>query len=770
MNRMTFFILALLGSLPFSAVGEVVPLQVRVSIDASHVVRVIEPRLLGGTNVAGWTSADKYASPSLRALTGEMWPGVIRLPGGSWGDVVFWNGNGMRGADGDVDPTRTKDGYPAIDYSDYAPSIVVDQNGHPHKGWQENSDVKTMHEFIHALPGCDQMAIVNCGTGRPIDAAEWVKWANQKMGYHVKYWEVGNELDGSWEAGHFLANGKELTADMYAQRYKAIARAMKAVDPTIKIGGSAASLGFTEAMLRDAGEYVDFVSVHMYPGNPAEPAETQFSAVREASDAAQRVHQLIAKYQPKRAGQIKLAITEWSPPERYSGVEIANGLWAGVFIREAVLSGIDILTKFEWEGLSEPAVQPAKGAAPDANGVWRPRATYWALWLWNHYSGDKLLAALQEGSVSVRAVATRSDDAVYIMLINGDASRPADATINLNGFEPAAQGETATLSTETYFWNYLTQRVEWSLPPKISLVDTGVSFDVRVPAFSIVSVRVPSASHPELSSLAQNAQPNVAGRADNFRLRMILPSEAYPGDQVEGWVEAVDADSEAPCAGITEAAHIVVNGKGWLEPKEVGLAGAAGRFVLRAVAPGVVTVTATVETASASSTVTFKPAVPRPHIFWGFDEFRMNDFHSDCVLKGDTSVRPNNCVARVDFPESPAKQGGVLLRIDGLPGSDRLDLGNTRGVTFDLKTSADFSCGDPNARVDVVMQSRANWWMVLGSVPLAGNKDWTTHRLVTVNGDYIKAMPFAGSLVFLFGAGQQVHGSVYLDNVGFMVR
>ena len=49
------------------------------------------------------------------------------------------------------------------------------------------------------------MACPNAGCGRPIDAAEWVKWANKKMGYNVRYWEIGNELGGSWEAGHGAA-------------------------------------------------------------------------------------------------------------------------------------------------------------------------------------------------------------------------------------------------------------------------------------------------------------------------------------------------------------------------------------------------------------------------------------------------------------------------------------------------------------------------------------------------------------------------------------
>ena len=48
------------------------------------------------------------------------------------------------------------------------------------------------------------MVTVNMGSGTPAVAAEWVRWANQTQGYDVRYWEVGNELNGDWELGHRL--------------------------------------------------------------------------------------------------------------------------------------------------------------------------------------------------------------------------------------------------------------------------------------------------------------------------------------------------------------------------------------------------------------------------------------------------------------------------------------------------------------------------------------------------------------------------------------
>jgi len=65
----------------------------------------------------------------------------------------------------------------------------------------------------------DAMVTVNAGMGTPEMAAEWVRWANKKMGYNVKYWEIGNELEGSWELGNTRPDGSKMTAKKYAAIY-----------------------------------------------------------------------------------------------------------------------------------------------------------------------------------------------------------------------------------------------------------------------------------------------------------------------------------------------------------------------------------------------------------------------------------------------------------------------------------------------------------------------------------------------------------------------
>jgi len=68
------------------------------------------------------------------------------------------------------------------------------------------------------------------------------------------------------------------------------------------------------------------------------------------------------------------------------------------------------------------------------------------------------------------------------------------------------------------------------------------------------------------------------------------------------------------------------------------------------------------------------------------------------------------------------------------------------------------------------MQSSANWWMVLGSVPLKDAKDWKSQQLDVKAEDHIKAMPAALNILFQLNANKPVKGSIYLSGIGFMVR
>ena len=60
-----------------------------------------------------------------------------------------------------------------------------------------------------------------------------MNYANKVKRHNVRYWEIGNENYGTWEADKNTRPHDPVT---YATRFKEYWRQMKAVDPSIKIG------------------------------------------------------------------------------------------------------------------------------------------------------------------------------------------------------------------------------------------------------------------------------------------------------------------------------------------------------------------------------------------------------------------------------------------------------------------------------------------------------------------------------------------------------
>jgi len=552
---------------------------------------------------------------------------------------------------------------------------------------------------------------------------------------------------------------------MYTKRFKDMAGAMRKIDPAIKIG----TCPYVKETLRDCGDKVDFVSIHNYPGS-ATLSDTQMFAdiSRTVKADVDRVRGWIRQYQPQREKQIEIAYTEWNLGFSVSKSELFAGLWSSIFLKEMASNGVDIAT--EWDCFSDLMDVPEKGP-------YSRKPEYYALMLWNNYMGPRLIPA-SSSNHAVYTCATRSDDAVAVMLVNTDREHPAKVNLQLSDFVAANSGEIATVSSREFHYNVQTKKNQWSVGPRFEQIQTGDRFDVTVAPYSMTYVRIPNQARPGLSRMAQNAMNFGKPTPSSAELRFVTPTEVYAGDTVRGEVIALAAGSELPYAGTLASATISVEGQATLDRQQVRLAEDVGHFNITASTPGEVTIIAQSGDWRATQKVTVKPSVPRPVVLWDFSNPLVTDretFSSNYVLKEDLTMRANRAVARVDLPAAGtrAERGDNrtnLLEVRKLPEGNQLSKENIRGVVVDVMTSPDFACDDPDASITVVMQSSANWWMVLGDIPLKDAKQWKTSQVDVKREDHIKAMPAAGSLHFLLKASKPATGSVYLDRIGFMVR
>ena len=123
---------------------------------------------------------------------------------------------------------------------------------------------------------------VNLGTGTIEEARNWVEYCNAPQGlyysdlraknghpqpYHIKFWGLGNELDGPWQMGH-------KNAEDYSKFALEAAKLMKWSDPDIKLIASGSSnygadwIEWNRTVLTELRNHIDYISVHRYVGNP----------------------------------------------------------------------------------------------------------------------------------------------------------------------------------------------------------------------------------------------------------------------------------------------------------------------------------------------------------------------------------------------------------------------------------------------------------------------------------------------------------------------
>jgi alpha-N-arabinofuranosidase len=132
--------------------------------------------------------------------------------------------------------------------------------------------------------GTEPYFSVNMGTGTIEEAQRWVEYCNVKEGpyfaelrkkhgfqepYNIKYWSLGNEMDGFWQMGH-------LNAEDYSKKALEAAKLMRLTSPDIKLIAAGSSNyrpnadpdEWNSTILHELRDVVDYIALHIYVGNP----------------------------------------------------------------------------------------------------------------------------------------------------------------------------------------------------------------------------------------------------------------------------------------------------------------------------------------------------------------------------------------------------------------------------------------------------------------------------------------------------------------------
>lgn len=410
------------------------PAEVLVNVNANAVKRTVDARLFG-LNSAVWDS--QFNSATTRSLLSANGTRLLRFPGGSLSDEYHWRTN-----------TTLNNTFQ----------------------WATNFEA-----FASVALALNAQAVVtaNYGTGTPQEAADWVQYANLTKSYGFKYWEIGNECYGSWETD---SRGRHHDPYTYALAARDYITAMKAVDPSIKVGvvvvtGENAFANYTDhpainprtgqshngwtpvllATLKSLGVTPDFVVYHRYEQNPGgeDDAGVLQSAKSWANDAAD-LRQQLNDYLGAQAAQVELVCTENNSVSSRPGKQttsLVNGLlyadsfgqilqtefvtWMWWDLRngqESANNNSSLL--YGWRGYGDYGL-----VAPATS---EPYPTYYASKLMSLFTagGDEVVQATSNYNLLAAYAVRRADGALALLLINKSKTDALAAGISLAGFAP----------------------------------------------------------------------------------------------------------------------------------------------------------------------------------------------------------------------------------------------------------------------------------------------------------------------------------------------
>lgn len=222
-------------------------------------------------------------------------------------------------------------------------------------GWVETNHVGT-DEWIklNKAIGSENVICLNFGTGTIDDARYWVEYCNSEPGsyfadlrakygsvkpYKIKYWDLGNEVDGEpWIMGF-------KDAEDYCKLAKEAAKIMRYTDNSIQLIASGSSYYTPDGrwvdrnlkVITELRDVADYISIHRYWENSPDyytyMGQSAMDMEEKITVPAYLISVVRAKY--KIARPIYISFDEWAPFGRGLLPTLAVAQCFNSFIRHA---------------------------------------------------------------------------------------------------------------------------------------------------------------------------------------------------------------------------------------------------------------------------------------------------------------------------------------------------------------------------------------------------------------------------------------------------
>ncbi|MBE3085978.1 MAG: hypothetical protein IMZ64_07155 [Bacteroidetes bacterium] len=387
-----------------------------------------------GINVDYFMDDDKYLKPSRRTADAlkAMEVRYLRYPGGNKSDLYLFSVPPYEKSQ----PTLARTGKGAVGYD----RVVKDNR-------EYKFDVLDFDEFIQMCREINAEPLVVVAADEYLvnypegctrtnreglikNAVEWVRYANIKKGYNVKYWMIGNEC---WHD-----NNENSSAEIYAKDVVDFSIAMKAIDPSIYIIPNGNSVEFFKDVLTIAAGHIDYLCLSNYPVlNYTAGYVSYRDTLKDLMGPVKRALTAIDKYATKEdKGKLKLLVVEYGPFDwaykwpmiNDMGHNLCNFEMTGEQLK---VPEIEFSCFWNTRWIDNDSIENSVFDALDKNGNFNANGL--GLMIWGNYLGEKMVSTT--GTIHIRSFASYSPDenSLYVYLLNKNQA-PVPITLLVDGY------------------------------------------------------------------------------------------------------------------------------------------------------------------------------------------------------------------------------------------------------------------------------------------------------------------------------------------------
>lgn len=279
--------------------------------------------------------------------------------------------------------------------------------------------------------GAMPVFMVRLENSTPEAAAQTVQYVNLEKKYGVLYWEIGNEPNL-----YASVPGAQYDTVRFNQDWRAFARAMKAVDPTIQLIGPEISqftgvpntdkyaldihgLDWMTEFLKANGDLVDIVSFHRYPfPKQADGQNATIDDLRlNAPQWTQIIRDLRQLIRTTTGRDLPIAVTEGNSHYNNSvGGQATpdsfyNAIWWADVLGRLINENVFMVNQWDMSTSS------GSGDGYGLLAIGQLRPTYYVYQMYKHFGSQRVVASSGVADVSIYA-AEEASGALTLMVIN----------------------------------------------------------------------------------------------------------------------------------------------------------------------------------------------------------------------------------------------------------------------------------------------------------------------------------------------------------------